>query len=62
MDSYLIMSVVIKLMKIEETQIEGVKIISPSVYKDNRGSLFETFKSTLFELNGLPSNFFKIIR
>ena len=40
MDSYLIMSVVIKLMKIETTQLEGVKIISPSVCEDNRGSLF----------------------
>ena len=44
-------------MKIEETQIKEVKIIKPSVYKDFRGSFFETFKSTLFESYGLPNNF-----
>ena len=44
-------------MKIEETQIKEAKIIKPSVYKDFRGSFFETFKSTLFESYGLPNNF-----
>ena len=44
-------------MKIEKTQLEGVKIISPSVCEDKRGSFFETFKSTLFEIDGLPSRF-----
>ena len=44
-------------MKIEETKIKGVKIITPFVYDDIRGSFFETFKSTLFKSNGLPKNF-----
>ena len=44
-------------MKIEETKIKEVKIITPIVYDDIRGSFFETFKSTLFESNGLPNNF-----
>ena len=44
-------------MKIKETKIKEVKIITPSVYDDKRGSFFETFKSTLFESNGLPINF-----
>ena len=48
---------IINLMKIEETEIKGVKIIRPSVYKDLRGTFFETFKSTLFESYELPNNF-----
>ena len=44
-------------MKIEETAIKGVKIITPLVHDDIRGSFFETFKSTLFKSNGLPNNF-----
>ena len=46
-------------LKIEETQIKEVKIIKPSIYKDFRGSFFETFKSTLFESYGLPNNFYQ---
>ena len=45
------------LMKIEETEIKDVKIIRPSVYKDLRGSFFETFKSTFFKSYELPNNF-----
>ncbi len=44
-------------MQIKETKIKEVKIITPIVYDDIRGSFFETFKSTLFESNGLPNNF-----
>ena len=50
---------IISLMKIEETEIKGVKIIRPSVYKDLRGTFFETFKSTLFKSYGLPNNFYQ---
>ena len=46
-------------MKIEETEIKDVKIIRPSVYKDLRGTFFETFKSTLFESYKLPNNFYQ---
>ena len=44
-------------MQIKETKIKELKIITPIVYDDIRGSFFETFKSTLFESNGLPNNF-----
>ena len=44
-------------MKVEETKIKGVKILTPSVHTDLRGSFFETFKSTLFRSLDLPSNF-----
>ena len=40
---------IINLMKIEETEIKDVKIIRPSVYKDLRGTFFETF-SLIFTL------------
>ncbi len=46
-------------MKIEETELEDVKIIRPSVYNDLRGTFFETFKSTVFKSNGLPDNFYQ---
>ena len=35
-------------MKVEETKIKGVKILTPSIHSDSRGSFFETFKSTTF--------------
>ena len=44
-------------MKIEETNIEELKIITPSVHDDSRGSFFETYQSTIFKSNGLPNNF-----
>ena len=44
-------------MKVEETKIKGVKILTPSIHSDLRGSFFETFKSTLFRSLDLPSNF-----
>ena len=48
---------IINFMKIEETEIEDVKIIRPTFYNDSRGTFFETFKSTFFESNELPNNF-----
>ena len=59
MGFYLITLDIFNSVKIEETQIKEVKIIKPSVYKDFRGSFFETFKSTLFESYGLPNNFYQ---
>ena len=50
---------IINLMKIEETEIKDVKIIRPSVYKDLRGTFFETFSSTLFESYKLPNKFYQ---
>ena len=44
-------------MKLEETIIPDLKIIKPKINGDNRGYFLESFKSTEFELNGLPTNF-----
>ena len=44
-------------MKVEETKIKGVKILTPIIHRDHRGSFFETFKSTIFRSYGLPDNF-----
>ena len=44
-------------MKVEETKIKGVKILTPLIHSDRRGSFFETFKSTLFRTLDLPINF-----
>ena len=42
-------------MKIKK--LDGVKIISPKVFKDSRGYFFESFKSIKFLEYGLPYNF-----
>ena len=44
-------------MKVEETKIKGVKILTPLVHSDFRGSFFETFKSTFFRPLNMPDNF-----
>ena len=44
-------------MKVEETKIKGVKILTPLIHNDSRGSFFETFKSSLFPSFNLPDNF-----
>ncbi|MBA66237.1 MAG: dTDP-4-dehydrorhamnose 3,5-epimerase [Candidatus Marinimicrobia bacterium] len=44
-------------MIIKDCKIEGLKVITPKIHTDNRGSFFEIFKSTIFEENGLPYNF-----
>ena len=44
-------------MKIENTNIEKVKIIRPKVFEDFRGSFFETYKFNVFSQEGLPSEF-----
>ena len=44
-------------MKIENTNIEKVKIIRPKVFEDSRGSFFETYKFNVFLEEGLPSEF-----
>ena len=54
---YLITLDIINCMRIEESHIKEAKVILPTVYNDLRGSFFETYKSTLFESNGLPNNF-----
>ncbi len=44
-------------MKIENTNIEDVRVITPLVFDDYRGYFFETFKTNAFLEQGLPSNF-----
>ncbi|AXT54072.1 dTDP-4-dehydrorhamnose 3,5-epimerase [Aquimarina sp. BL5] len=45
-------------MEIEKTNIEGCFILKPRVFKDERGSFFESFNQKTFEkLTGLKINF-----
>ena len=44
-------------MKIENTNVEDVKVITPTVFDDYRGCFFETFKANVFLDQGLPSDF-----
>ena len=44
-------------MKIENTNIEKVKIITPNVFEDLRGYFFESFNSNAYLDEGLPSEF-----
>jgi len=41
-------------MKIEETSLPGVLIITPKVYSDNRGAFWETWNHKTFEEVGMP--------
>lgn len=45
-----------KFMKIINTPIEGVVEIYPSVFEDNRGYFFESFRKDQLEKNGIRSN------
>ena len=44
-------------MRIENTSIKEVKIITPQLHEDRRGCFFESYKSNFNQKNGLPSNF-----
>ena len=44
-------------MKIENTNIENVKIITPNVFEDLRGYFLESFNSNAYLDEGLPSEF-----
>ena len=44
-------------MKIENTNIEEVKVIIPKVFEDFRGYFFESFKSNEYSKRGLPAEF-----
>ena len=46
-----------KIKKIEETEIQGIKVITPEVFKDDRGYFFESFNKKDFMKLGLPTNF-----
>jgi dTDP-4-dehydrorhamnose 3,5-epimerase len=44
-------------MQVIKKSLEGLVEIIPTVYKDERGSFFETFNKQAFETNGLPTHF-----
>ena len=44
-------------MIIKNTLLDGVKIITPTVFEDERGYFFESYKAPIFKNNDLPINF-----
>ena len=42
-------------MKIEETSLPGVMLITPNIHSDNRGAFWETWNLKAFESAGLPA-------
>lgn len=43
-------------MKIEKTALEGVLVLTPTVYRDDRGAFLETWNLRAMEEAGLPGN------
>ena len=46
--------------KIEKTPIEGVIVVKPDVFEDERGFFMEVFRKDLFEQLGLPGDFVQL--
>ena len=44
-------------MIVKNTLLDGVKIITPTVFEDERGYFFESYKAPIFENNDLPISF-----
>ena len=44
-------------MEIEKTFIEGLLIVKPKVFSDNRGYFFESYSAAKFEQLGLRTDF-----
>ena len=44
-------------MKIEKTEFDGILLIKPDVYHDERGYFLESFRKNLFESYGIPADF-----
>lgn len=44
-------------IKVTSTNIEGLFIIEPTVFSDNRGDLFESYNDEVFAANGLDMRF-----
>ncbi len=44
-------------MKVFDTEIDGVKIIEPKIWRDSRGSFVETFNVDRYAQIGITSNF-----
>jgi len=44
-------------MKVTATELLGISIIEPTVFRDARGYFFETFQAKRYAEQGMPSNF-----
>jgi len=44
-------------MQFIETQISGVKIVVPSLFSDDRGYFYESFRGDIMDINGIPPSF-----
>lgn len=44
-------------MTISDTKVEGVKILCPKVFEDNRGSFMELWNEQVLKQNGIEENF-----
>jgi len=44
-------------MIVNNTSLDGVKIITPIIFEDERGYFFESYKVPIFKNNDLPINF-----
>ena len=44
-------------MIVKNTSLDGVKIITPTVFEDERGYFFESYKAPIYKNNDLPINF-----
>ena len=44
-------------MKFNKVKIEGLSVIEPNVFEDDRGYFFESYNRELFEKNGIPDLF-----
>jgi len=42
-------------MKVEETRLSGVLLLTPTIYRDDRGAFMETFNERLMSEVGLPA-------
>jgi len=47
------------VLQVENTVLEGVKIITPRLFEDERGFFMETFSTRSFAAAGLPTEFFQ---
>jgi len=53
----LILKITNKIMEIEETGIEGLLILHPKIFKDERGYFYESFNKTEFHRLGMDLEF-----
>ena len=44
-------------MEFEKTTIEGLFVIKPRVFSDERGYFYESYNKTIFDKNGLDLDF-----